>query len=75
MQIRKPGCQDTVYGDKIQVQKTHVYMNCCNTISMKASSFFMVFQDRISLFCPCCPGKHFVDQAGLTLRDLPASAS
>jgi hypothetical protein len=33
------------------------------------------FQDRVSLCTPGCPGTHFVDQAGLKLRNLPASAS
>jgi hypothetical protein len=32
-------------------------------------------QDRVSLCSPGCPGTHFVDQAGLELRNLPASAS
>ena len=36
---------------------------------------FVVFQDRVSLYSPGCPGTHFVDQAGLELRNLPASAS
>jgi hypothetical protein len=36
--------------------------------------FFLVFQDRVSLYSPGCPGTHFVDQAGLELRNLPASA-
>jgi hypothetical protein len=35
----------------------------------------MVFRDRVSLYSPGCPGTHFVDQAGLELRNLPASAS
>jgi hypothetical protein len=34
-----------------------------------------VFLDRISLYSPGCPGTHFVDQAGLELRNPPASAS
>ena len=34
-----------------------------------------VFRDRVSLYSPGCPGTHFVDQAGLELRNLPASAS
>jgi hypothetical protein len=34
-----------------------------------------VFRDRVSLCNPGCPGTHFVDQAGLELRNLPASAS
>jgi hypothetical protein len=33
------------------------------------------FRDRVSLCSPGCPGTHFVDQAGLKLRNLPASAS
>jgi hypothetical protein len=37
--------------------------------------FFLVFQDRVSLCSPGCLGTHFVDQAGLELRNLPASAS
>jgi hypothetical protein len=36
---------------------------------------FLVFQDRVSLCIPGCPGTHSVDQAGLELRNLPASAS
>jgi hypothetical protein len=37
--------------------------------------FFLVVRDRVSLCSPSCPGTHFVDQAGLELRNLPASAS
>jgi hypothetical protein len=37
--------------------------------------FFLVFRDRISLYSPGCSGTHFVDQAGLELRNPPASAS
>jgi hypothetical protein len=37
--------------------------------------FFLVFQDRVSLYSPGCPGTHFVDQVGLELRNPPASAS
>jgi hypothetical protein len=36
---------------------------------------FLVFRDRVSLYSSGCPGTHFVDQAGLELRNLPASAS
>jgi hypothetical protein len=35
----------------------------------------LVFQDRVSLYSPRCPGTHFVEQAGLKLRNPPASAS
>jgi hypothetical protein len=37
--------------------------------------FYFVFRDRVSLCSPGCPGTHSVDQAGLKLRDPPASAS
>jgi hypothetical protein len=37
--------------------------------------FFLVFRDRVSLYSPGCPGTNFVDQAGLELRNPPASAS
>jgi hypothetical protein len=33
------------------------------------------FWDRVSLYSPGRPGTHFVDQAGLELRNPPASAS
>jgi hypothetical protein len=36
---------------------------------------FFVFRDRVSLCSPGCPGTHFVDRAGLELRNPPASAS
>jgi hypothetical protein len=40
-------------------------------------SFFFLFgfRDRVSLCSPDCPGTHSVDQAGLELRNPPASAS
>jgi hypothetical protein len=37
--------------------------------------FCFVFRDRVSLCSPGCPGTHVVDQAGLQLRNPPASAS
>jgi hypothetical protein len=37
--------------------------------------YFLAFQDRGSLCSPGCPGAHFVDQAGLELRNSSASAS
>jgi hypothetical protein len=37
--------------------------------------FLLVFQYRISLCSPGCPGTHSVDQDGLELRNPPASAS
>jgi hypothetical protein len=37
--------------------------------------FFFGFRERVSLCSPGCPGTHFVDQAGLELRNPPTSAS
>jgi hypothetical protein len=37
--------------------------------------YLFCFGDRVSLYSPGCPGTHFVDQAGLELRNPPASAS
>ena len=37
--------------------------------------FVCLFWDRVSLYSLGCPGTHFVDQADLKLRNLPASAS
>ena len=37
--------------------------------------FCFVFQDRVSLYRPGCPGTHSVDQVGLKLRNPPASDS
>jgi hypothetical protein len=36
---------------------------------------FLFFRDRVSVYSPGCPGTHSIDQAGLELRNLPASAS
>jgi hypothetical protein len=36
---------------------------------------FVFFRGRVSLYSPGCPGTHSVDQAGLELRNSPASAS
>jgi hypothetical protein len=36
---------------------------------------FFFFRDRVSLCSPGCPETHSVDQAGLELRNPPASAS
>lgn len=35
----------------------------------------LVFQDKVSLCSPRCPGTHSVGQAGLKLVDMPASDS
>jgi hypothetical protein len=49
--------------------------------SQQAKLFFFFFfgwfffRDKVSLYSPGCPGTQSVDQAGLKLRNLPASAS
>ena len=43
--------------------------------NINASFFLCVFWDRVSLYSPGCPGTHSVGQAGLELRNPPASVS
>jgi hypothetical protein len=54
----------------------HLYLLSC--LLVQFFSFFLfsflVFRDRVSLCSPGCLGTHSVDQAGLELRNLPASA-
>jgi hypothetical protein len=52
-----------------------VASSCCFFILFVLFVCFFVFQDRISQYSPGCPGIHFVEQAGLELRNSPASAS
>jgi hypothetical protein len=56
-----------------------MYIMCLQQISADFFFFFWFwfwfFQDRVSLYSPGCTGTHFVDQAGLELRNPPASAS
>ena len=61
----------------IPASTSHVLgLKACPTMPVSISlSLFLVFRDRVSL-CSCgCPATHFVDQAGLELRNPPASAS
>ena len=47
----------------------------CLFVCLFVCFLFWFFSDRVSLCSPGCPGTHSVDQAGLELRNLPASAS
>jgi hypothetical protein len=47
----------------------------CGCLGCFSFCFVGFFRDRVSLCNPGCPGTHFVDQDGLKLRNLPASAS
>ena len=51
------------------------YVGLITPTSYVAFFFFLVFQDRVSLCSPGCPGTHSVDQADLELRNPPTSAS
>jgi hypothetical protein len=57
---------------------THLWLSQTAEINYYSCAFWGGagdFQDRVSLYSPGCPGTHFVDQAGLKHRNLPASAS
>jgi hypothetical protein len=44
-------------------------------VVFKTGSLFVALDDRVSLCSPGCPETHSIDQDGLKLRNLPASAS
>ena len=52
-----------------------VFFFCFLFVCLFVCLFCFSIQDRVSLCCFGCPGTHFVDQAGLKLRNPPASAS
>ena len=52
-----------------------VHLICDRWIQVRILFFLFFSRDRVSLYRPDCPGTHFVDQAGLKLRNLPVSAS
>jgi hypothetical protein len=62
----------------VLVTGTFTHLPSCQPICLRWFLFsfflFLVFRDRVSLYSPGCPGTHFVDQAGLELRNPPASA-
>ena len=69
-------------GDRKRLPHLHSTPRCPSESSFLllelAFSFFFLFflfWDRVSLCSPGCPGTHFVDQAGLELRNPPAFAS
>jgi hypothetical protein len=54
------------------------YLNCfpCSCFWLLFVCLFVcLFWDKVSLYSSDCPGTHLVDQAGLELGNLPASAS
>jgi hypothetical protein len=56
-------------------QEEHWLLSLLRTHLFFFFFFFLVFRDRVSLCSLGCPGTHSVDQAGLELRNSPASAS
>jgi hypothetical protein len=58
-----------------QETRDHCFCGAENLNQLFFSFLFLVFRDRVSLYSSGCPGTHFVDQAGLQLRNPPASAS
>jgi hypothetical protein len=63
--------------ERLLVWSLCVYVCVCFALIFVGFFFFFVFafRDRVSLCSLGCPGIHSVDQAGLELRNLPASAS
>jgi hypothetical protein len=59
----------------IKAPKPHQHSTVLYKNSLFFFFFFFGFLDRVSLYSPGCPRTHFVDQAGLKLRNPPASAS
>jgi hypothetical protein len=54
----------------------HICMSTqCFPDQKRVSDHLELELHRVSLCSPGCPATHFVDQAGLELRDPPASAS
>jgi hypothetical protein len=54
---------------------TYTYTHIHTHTHTHTHIYILVFQDRVSLYSPGCPGTHSVHQAGLELRNPPASAS
>ena len=59
----------------LYMAKFYLMTSSVDSFSFKRVLFysFFFFLDRVSLFSPGCPGTHFVVQAELELRNLPAS--
>ena len=83
--LYSPGCSGTHFVDQAGLELRNLPASASQVLGLKACAttpgffffffFFLVFQDRVSLCSPGCPGTHFVDQAGLKLRNPPVSTS
>jgi hypothetical protein len=65
----------TVVTNKIKYFDVTLTMQVKICLFVVLFCLFVCFRDRVSLYHPGCPGTHSVDQAGLELRNPPASAS
>jgi hypothetical protein len=80
--LYSPGCPATHSADQIGLKLRNLPASASRVLGLKACIttpglfvclFF--FKDMVSLCSPGCPGSHYLDQAGLELSYLPASAS
>jgi hypothetical protein len=63
-------------GPEFNSQQPHDGSPTCTATVYSFFACFCFLFSRQGFSCsPGCPGTHFVDQAGLELRNLPASAS
>jgi hypothetical protein len=67
--------QDLSADCKRKLSSTHIPNQKAPEYGPQTSCLFLAFPDRVSLCSSGCPGTDSVDQAGLELRDLPASVS
>jgi hypothetical protein len=71
-------CHLLLWMRQVKIWKLREWMKIfgfCFVFVYLVGFFLLVFWDRVSLCSPDCPGTHSVDQTGLELRNLPASAS
>jgi hypothetical protein len=71
-------CQDSQgYTEKPCLKKENKkrFISIYHHVALKLILLCVCIKKKASLWSPGCPGTHSVDQAGLELRDLPASAS
>ena len=87
--LYSPGCPGTQVVDQAVLELRNLPASASQVLGLKACAsmpgetqffvvvvvFVFVFRDRVSLCSPGCSGTHPVDQAGLKLRNPPASAS
>jgi hypothetical protein len=60
---------------KVTIVEIHCNENIMKPCRLRFFKTYFFFPDRVSLCSPGCPGTQSVAQAGLELRNPPASAS